>query len=286
MDEYAFGPGNEYRVLVAADGAARERALSLVYGVYLAAGLTESRASRMLISAHDALPGTTCFLVERLDGGGAAAVASLTLIPDGVLGLPLDAVAGPALAELRAAGRRPVELAKLATVAATERKAGARRAPREEILLHLFKLAWLTAWRTDEATDLVIAVSPHQERYFRRIFLFEPLNGPGAVGEGEEQLAVPMRLDLTTAEERHRERYAHRLGERNLFRFFVNEQEPEVLAWLKASRGQLAAEDVRYLFADKTDLLGRADEATRRLILESYPGLEIADSQPSGPGCT
>ncbi len=279
MDEYVFGPADKYRVLVAADGAARERALSLVYGVYLATGLTEPRASRMLISVHDALPGTASFLVERLDDESPAAVASLTLIPDSLLGLPLDAIARPALAELRAAGRRPVELAKLATVAATEKKERNRRAPRELILLHLFKLAWLTAWRAGQATDLVIAVAPHQERYFRRVFLFEPLNGPGAVEE--DQLAVPLRLDLTTAEQRHRERYGHRRGARNLFRFFVNEQEPEILEWLRDSRRHLAPEDIRYLFAERTGLLGKVDEATRRLIHESYPGLEAREAERS-----
>jgi hypothetical protein len=276
MDSYTFGPAGEYRVLVAADRSSRERALSLVYGVYLAAGLAEQRPSRMLITVHDALPGTTSFLVERAAPGGEApaAVASLTLIPDGPLGLPIESVAGDALAELRGAGRHPVELAKLATVAATEKRERNRRRPSEEIVLHLFKLAYLAAVRAEQATDMVISVSAHQARFFRRVFLFEPLNGPRA-GRAERSLAVPLRLDLTTARQRHEKRASRGAGEHHLFSFFINDQEPEILKWLRRRRTPLAPEDVRYLFAERTQLLRKVDEATRRLILGLYPGVQL-----------
>lgn len=105
MDTYTFGPQREYRVVVSSDRQSRERAFSLVYGVYLAAGLTGSKQSRMLLSCHDALPKTTAFLVERNNGNsGAVAVASLTLIPDSPLGLPLDESDRSGLAALRAEG--------------------------------------------------------------------------------------------------------------------------------------------------------------------------------------
>ena len=276
MKDYRFGPEGQYRVLVAADRASRERALSLVYGVYLAAGLTEPRPSRMLITVHDALPGTTSFLVERDGGPGdsPSAVASLTLIPDGPVGLPIDVFAGGALKDLRAAGRHPVELAKLATVAATEKRGHNRRPPREEILLHLFRLAYLTALREEDATDLVIGVSPHQARFFRRVFLFEPLNGPGA-DRPDDSLTVPLRLDLTTARSRHEKRASRGAGEHHLFSFFVNEQEPDILEWLRRRRTPLTPEEVHCLFAERTELLKKVDEATRRLILKLYPGLEV-----------
>ncbi len=275
MTNYCFGAESEYQVLVAADRATRERALSLVYGVYLSSGLTDKRASRMQLSIHDALPDTTCFLVERSSAADTepAAVASLTLIPDGELGLPMDAKAGKALEALRSQGRRLVELSNLATVGATEKKGENRRAPREEILLHLFKLIYLTAFRAEEATDLVISVSGHQARFFRRVFLFEELEGP--VDNADGGLTVSLRLDLTTAEEIHKRRAEDSHGEQHLYEFFINDQEPDILAWLAASRGPLSAADARYLFAERSELLQKVDEATRRLILKSYPGLEL-----------
>ena len=275
MNGYCFGTEGEYRVTVAADRASRERALSLVYGVYLASGLTGKRPSRMQLSIHDALPGTTCFLVERSAPTDAepAAVASLTLIPDTELGLPMDAGCGKTLAALRSEGRRPVELAKLATVGATEKRSSGRRAPREEILLHLFKLVYLTAFKAERATDLVISVSRHQSRFFQRVFLFEPLDGQA--GEADAGLTVPLRLDLTTADERHRRRAQESHGEQRLYEFFVNAQEPEILDWLNASRRPLSDADARYLFAERSALLRKVDEATRRLVLESYPGIKL-----------
>ncbi len=276
MNSYSFGTEDEYRVLVAAERAARERALSLVYGVYLATGLTEPRESRMQLTIHDALPDTTSFLVERSADADSepSAVASLTLIPDGELGLPLDAKARQALDALRSGGHKLVELAKLATVGATEKKGGNRRAPREEIVLHLFKLAYLTALKAEGATDLIITVSKHQARFFRRVFFFEALDDP-AEGADDDGLTVPLIMDLNTAEEKHRRRAEARPGEQHLYDFFVNDQEPEILAWLATNRAPLSTDDARYLFAERSRLLQKVDEAARRLILKSYPGLEL-----------
>jgi N-acyl amino acid synthase FeeM len=276
MDSYCFGATGEYQVQVAADRAARERALALVYGVYLATGLTEPRESRMQVTIHDALPGTTSFLVERSADADSepSAVASITLIPDGELGLPLDARARQALDALRSGGHRLIELAKLATVGATEKKGGNRRAPREEILLHLFKLAYLTALKAEGATDLIISVSKHQARFFRRVFFFETLNDP-ARDSDDDGLTVPLIMDLTTAEEKHLRRAEASHGEQHLYEFFVNDQEPEIMAWLARHRRPLSTDDARYLFARRSKLLHKVDEATRRLILKSYPGLEL-----------
>jgi len=230
----------------------------------------------MLLSCHDALPNTTAFLVERTDRtGNSAAVASLTLIPDSSLGLALDEFEHVGLHRLRTAGRRPVELAKLATVAATERTTANGPAPRELILLHLFKLAYLTARYLEQATDLVIAVAPHQERYFRRVLLFEDLNAGPPIEGAEKRLAVPLRLGLDTAEERFESKYARHSGRNNLFQFFVNAGNAGILDWLRASRRPLSPADARYLFAERSQLLQKIDEATRRMILNLYPGMSI-----------
>ncbi|MGB0127669.1 MAG: hypothetical protein WBP72_08520 [Rhodocyclaceae bacterium] len=274
MNSYTFGPLNEYRVVVANDGHSRARALSLVYGVYLAAGLTAPRASRMILSCHDAVPDSTAFLVERLDTGSkASAVASLSLVPDSTLGLPMDESEHPRLAQLRSEGRRLVELVKLATVGATEQAWSKRHRPRELILRHLFKLAYLTARHIEKATDLIIAVAPPQEHYFRNVLLFESLSGaPDAVRE-KSSLSVPLRLRLDEAEQRFESRYGPKSGSGNLFRFFVGPRNAETLLWLKSVRHRLGAKDVHYLFTERSQLLKKADEATRRALVSFYPAL-------------
>lgn len=275
MRDYTFGSHNEYRIVIAGEGHARERALSLAYCVYLAAGLIDSRPSRMLVSCHDAIPGTLTFLVERANGkGNSVAVASLTLIPDSELGLPLDSSHHQAITRLRKAGRKPVELAKLATVAATEKVHNKGPAPRELILLHLFKVAYLSARHMKHATDLIIAVAPEKVNYFRLVLMFELLepDSPEA-SSSHSALTVPLRLRLDTAEELFKKRYGQRRGSKNIFRFFVNETQDDILSWLDASTKQLSAADVRYLLVEKSTLLMRSDEATRRHILDLYPDL-------------
>jgi N-acyl amino acid synthase FeeM len=288
MDTYRFGDSKQFRILLANDAASRERALSLIYGVYLSMGLTRPLESRMLISAYDALPGTTSLLVEKTlppesenadtDSPGqtkqaAAAVASLTVITDSPLGLPIETLIDcGSLKDLRSNGRQPGQLAKLATVAAMENGNGKKRpgkTEREEILLHLFKVAFLTAM-LDGVTDLLIAVSPHQERFFRKVLLFETLKKSPGNGTGE--LSVPMRLNLETAEQRFQKRYAHRSGDHNLHGFFTSQAE-ELRGWLSTSRKPLNTSEARMLFAEKTPLLKKVDEATRRLLQENYPGL-------------
>ena len=133
----------------------------------------------------------------------------------------MDESEHPRLAQLRSEGRRPVELVKLATVGATEQAWSKRHRPRELILRHLFKLAYLTARHIEKATDLIIAVAPPQERYFRNVLLFESLSGaPDAVRE-KSSLSVPLRLRLDEAEQRFESRYGPKSGSGNLFRFFV-----------------------------------------------------------------
>jgi hypothetical protein len=283
MDEYRFGPEDQYRMLVACDAVSRERALSLVYGVYLASGLTEPRKSQMLVSVHDMMPETTSLLVERRTGGSDAgdAVASLTMIPDGPMDLPLDRLARTSLNSLRVAGRRPVELAKLATVASTELHAGGGRTPREEILLHLFRLAYLAALRLDGATDLVVAVAPYQERYFRRVLLFDRM--PEDQGTGQA-LSIALRLPLEVAEQRYRKRYGHRRTERNLYAFFREGNEVELLDWLSRFRRPLSAADAYQLFARRCRLLLKVDEATRRAAAMLYPGLDTFLAASDTPG--
>jgi len=275
MKDYRFGARNEYRIVIAGERHARERALSLAYCVYLAAGLVDSRPSRMLVSCHDAIPGTLTFLVERTnDNGSAVAVASLTLIPDSELGLPMDGAHHAALNQLRKAGSKPVELAKLATVAATEKVRTRGPAPRDLILLHLFKVAYLAARYLGHATDLVIAVAPEQVNFFRRVLMFEHLEPDSSDAPRDDStLSIPLRLRLDTAEEVFEKRYGQRRGSKNIFRFFVNETQNDILSWLDASTKPLSAADVRYLLVEKSSLLERSDEATRRLILDLYPGL-------------
>jgi hypothetical protein len=83
-----------------------------------------------------------------------------------------------------------------------------------------------------------------------------------------------LRLDLATADQKHRRRAAEHPGEQHLYDFFVNEEEPEILRWLGTQRHPLSPEDARFFLLERSELLRRVDEATRRLLLRCYPELK------------
>jgi len=256
---WASGAG--WKLAVASDRLSRERAWRLVHEVYCDKGYQANRSAGIRLLLQDALP-EAMTLVAESQPQGALPLATLTLIPDSPLGLPMDGLYGRELDALRAAGRRPVEIAKL--VACVEERTGM------ELLLHLFRLAYLAARRLNDCTDFVITVSPRHEKYYRRLLLFSPIGETRSYDAVNGALAVPLRLDLLSAEARYREKFGRLSGAGNLHAFFVNDQEPAILEWLRASRRAMSEADLRHFMVERSDLLERASSADRMYLQGRY----------------
>ena len=256
-----WAPGLDWSISVASDRRSRERAWRLVHQVYCEKGYQANRDLGIRLLLQDALPESTTFLAESKPQG-AAPLATLTLIPDSPLGLPMDGLYGRELDALRAAGRRPCEIAKL--VACVEEKPGM------ELLLHLFKMAYLASRRLSDGTDFVITVNPRHEKYYRRLLLFEAIGETRSYDAVNGAPAVPLRLDLLTAEERYCEKFGRLSGRGNLHAFFVNDQEPAILEWLQACRRPMSEEDLRHFMVERSDLLERAGPAERMYLQSRY----------------
>jgi hypothetical protein len=223
-DRYVFGLECEYEITVACGIEDRCRAWRLVYGVYLEKGYAKPCAEELWYGDHDALPDTTTFLVTRSGDD----IAALTTVFDGVAGLPAEGLYGNELDNLRGRGRRLCEIVSLVN---TE-KVSARSF---EILLHLFRAAFVTARHLERATDFMITVNPHHVPYYERVLLFERVGEEKTYSKVSGAPAVLMRLDLERASERYRERYASRSGRRNLHRFFADGI-PLLCRWLSRRR--------------------------------------------------
>jgi hypothetical protein len=231
---YEFGPGGQYRLSVASSITGRRKAWKLVYDVYSQKGYAPADGSDLWYSHHDSLPDTTTFLVTR----GDEAVATLTTVFDGVIGLPADEVYVGRLDELRLKGRR---LCEITSLACTERHGG------DEVVMHLFRAAYATARYLEDATDFVITVNPHHCPYYRRVLRFEKEDEERMYSKVAGAPAVLMRLDLETAVDRYREACEIGLSRRNLHAFFEGGID-DLCRWVSRRRAPLDWDSLREYF--------------------------------------
>jgi hypothetical protein len=216
-DEYRFGRKDEMTIVVADTAELRDRAAALV----------GRRPGRGL---HDLLPASTVFLAQR----GDQDVATATVVFDGPLGLPLDATAKKQLNALRADGR---QLCEIYAVAASKSLGFAAR----DALLHLFRLAHLTAREMEDASDLLVGASPRHSAYSKRFAMrLMLLNVPGV---GVASSSAVFRLNLEEAESEFFSRGVRQSGERDLHSFMHHERAC-ALAWLKKRRRILPETDL------------------------------------------
>lgn len=250
----------EYKVADTIEGL--EQAGRLVYREYGKRGYAKPDPRGLRLTLWQALPQTTTFIGHE-DG---RIVATVTLIPDSPLELPIEQAYPREVAHLRAQGRRIGEVGLLALD--TERFGKgvfSMMDPRKLcFLFKLFKLMHDHAMFVDHLDDLVIAFNPkHQMLY--RLLGFEPLGGISYYGGDRNKPAVAMRLNLQMADERLRRIPA-------THRFFFDK--PTSLTMF-ASRLRLLAEDLRRLFTELTTILQHASPRQLEYLKQCYPGYDF-----------
>ena len=244
----------------------RERAWQLVYETYMLRGYAHPRSRGLRVLLQDALPESATFVAEESPRGDLP-LATLTVIPDSPLCLPMDSDCPEEMAKLRNGGQRLCEVAMLAVRQTSE---GSVRVG-STALLHLFRLAYLKAARIDKADYLIASVIPKHARFYQKVLLFEPLGQPRQYGSVQGTTGVPMKLDLRTAEQRYMKKYDHRKGVKNLYRLFINDEEPAILQWLQESGQKMTEDQVRLFLVEYTALLQRASRTQRAYIRSRYP---------------
>ncbi len=215
-------------LLKAADGLEDvTAALALVHDSYVALGLMAPHPSGLRLLPHHLLPETRVFLAREHD----EVVATLTLIPDSPLGLPLDTAYRSDADRLRAQGRRIGEISCLAL---------APRYRRHDLLLHIFRLMHVYA-RHVAMDDLCVVVAPKHGRFYQHILLFEACGGFAELDHLNGAPALLYRQDLRTIEETTHRYYAESPAAADLYRFFF-EEAATVTAQATAGRGLTEAE--------------------------------------------
>jgi hypothetical protein len=168
-------------------------AFRLVYEAYVGAGLAKPNVYRMRVTPYQLLPTTEIFVAARQQ----QVVATMSLVRDGELGLPMEAVYAEEVEGLRDAGFRLAEVSCLA-----DRRQTDERSPATAMRL----MSLMAQCAEQRGVDrLLIAVHPRHARFYQRFTAFEPIGGLKSYHAVCDRPAVAMALALDRVSAEHPE---------------------------------------------------------------------------------
>lgn len=228
-----------------------EHAYRRVYWSYRKRAYVEDTPSHMRLSVFNAFPSTVT-LVSILRG---EVIASVTLVPDTEIGLPMDQIYSQELRGLRESGRKLVE----ATMFADRRNRDFRRSV--PMLLVLMKHAFDYCCFIAKADDICITINPRHEDFYQEYLIFKTLGPQRAYPSVLDNPAIAKRLNLNTIKEDLRDNPTLR-------RLFLEDRIPPSRL---RERYRLGCEDLEYFFVEMTDSFKDAPSGAVNTLKRHYP---------------
>ena len=222
----------------------------MVYQNYRSRDYIPPNSSGLRLTIFNAFPSTVTF-VGVIHG---EVIATVSLIPDTPVGLPMDEIYHDEVQALRDAGRRLIEVTMLA-----DRRLSVQRSL--AMVLALMKLVFDYATLSLKATDLCITVNPHHDKFYHEYLLFTPLGGLRAYPSVSGNPAIARRLDLERVEEECQ-------GRPVLLRRFFEDRTPLSLF---EQRYHMTAADLRYFFMERTQIFQESPAYMLNRLRDYYP---------------
>lgn len=169
---------------VADSFAEREAAFRLVYAAYTRAGLIEQNPFQMRVTPYQLLDTTDMFVAVQ----AGEVISTVSLVSDGEIGLPMEAIYDHEVEKLRSAGVRFAEVSSLAD----RRRHLSRSLP---LFVQLMRLMVQSA-RQQGIRQLLVAVHPRHSRFYKRFLSFEPLGDEKSYPLVRNNPAVALLLDF------------------------------------------------------------------------------------------
>jgi hypothetical protein len=251
LDEAPRGGNADLAVRPALSRAELESAYELVYQIYRSRDYIPPNSSGLRLTIFNAFPNTITFVGVVHD----EVIATVSLIPDTPIGLPMDEIYRDEDQALRDAGRRLIEV----TMLADRRLSGPRSLA---MVLALMKLVFDYAALSLKATDLCITINPHHDKFYDEYLLFSPLGGLRAYPSVSGSPTIARRQDLERVEEEFRRRQPALLH-----RFF----EDRTPLSLFEPRYHMAAADLRYFFMERTQTFQESPAYMLNRLRDYYP---------------
>jgi hypothetical protein len=179
----------------------RISAFRLVYEAYVRAGLMRPNAFKLRVMPHHLLPTTATFVALR----GERVIATVTLVGDGRLGLPLERVYGP---EVDAMRQPDTWLGEVSALASAPTEADSKC----DVVIGLMRLMAQFS-RRHGLEHLLVAVHPRHARLYRRAMGFQPLGEERPYPSVCNRPAVALHLDLSRLDQAPPENVALFFGE-------------------------------------------------------------------------
>ena len=266
----------DYDIKVASSIDERCAAWALVYEAYVSKGYADPNPQELWYGIYDVLPDTTTFLATRRPllsaeewqnvshGLGGQAIAALSMVFDSKLGFPADELYNPELDHLRSSGRRLCEITSLANLE-TRPRIGVN------LTKHLFKLAYITAFFLQNATDFIITVNPRHVAFYEKYLLFERMGQERSYDKVNGAPAVLLRLDLLNATKEVSQKHTEGLsGKFDQYQEFMLEGAEEIQDWLGLQRHPLDWADIQEYFIEERPLLQTLKPEQRSYLEEQY----------------
>lgn len=250
-----------------------EDCFRILHDAYVASGFMKPAASGLRVTMYHALP-TTTTLCAKYDG---RVVGTMSMIREGVFGFPLQSVFD--LSDVRAKQGQIAEISALAVHPDFRKTGGA-------ILFPLMKFMYQYCTEYFDTRHLVIAVNPDKIELYESLLFFERLqettvdsydfaNGAPAVGAT---------LDLPVARDIFRRVYGRRRDRKNLFKYFVTLQLPNIKLpnrrYFTTNDPVLTPSILDYFFNERSAVFAELDDRRKALLWSIYDQPEFRSVLP------
>ncbi|MBU4477799.1 MAG: hypothetical protein L6420_01960 [Elusimicrobia bacterium] len=240
-----------------------EEAFSLVYKEYAGRGyIPKHYKSTLRLSLHNAVPSTVTFVALQDN----RVIATVTLIPDSVLGLPMDSIFKEEVDVLRKGGLKVAEVSQLSLDGDLFPKNwfSLFNFNKLAFVFKLFKLVLDYSFYTAGLNELCIAINPSHQ-YLYKFISFKQMGGLKHYGSVNKAPAIAFKCDLTKAKEKLKNR-------KGLYKMFFG---GKTLSESLEKKYTLTNGDLEYFFMKKSDIFEKASPEQLMYIKSCYPHLSL-----------
>lgn len=189
---HAGAPKKEIAYRLARSKNELEQAFELVWNAYVRVGLEKSNGHGIRLTKYHLLPDAKVFVaIARSPGEQDKVIGTITVVPDGVFGVPAEEVADTEITGLRRHGKR---FAEFVALAANE------EGTRQRVVLKLARLASEYCRLNGYATILASLTERHIG-FYRKFLSFQPLGElkPYKMGNGTPVQVHCIHLDSASS---------------------------------------------------------------------------------------